>query len=356
VTVRTQDTDQAGKTVDLVIQVALLALLTAGCFAILRPFLATLAWGVIIAVAATPGYRKLSKLLGGRDTLAAVLLTVCLLALLILPVALLAGTFVDGIEMAATHLKEGSVTIPPFPDKVASWPIVGSPLKELWTKATTDVSAVVRTFAPQIKAMVPGLLSMSAGIGLTVLQFVVSVIVGGFLLAYGRGSAEFSHRLARRVFDDRGPEIEEIITSTIRSVTTGILGVALIQTILATIGFVVVGLPGVGIWAMVFLFAAILQIGVAALIPAVGYAFMTKSSTAAAVFLVWCAIVGLSDNVLKPILLGRNAPVPIVVVFLGVIGGFMAMGIIGLFVGAIVLSVSYKLLLVWISPPAVSPS
>jgi len=139
-----------------------------------------------------------------------------------------------------------------------------------------------------------------------------------------------------------------IAGSTIRSVTTGILGVALIQTVCAGLGFLLVGLPGAGLWAVIFLIAAVLQVGALVLVPAVLYVFAIATTTKAVVFLIWCIIVALMDNVLKPLLLGRGVAVPIAVVFLGAIGGFVAMGIIGLFVGAIVLSVGYKLFLAWI--------
>ena len=162
------------------------------------------------------------------------------------------------------------------------------------------------------------------------------------------GGAAVARSLANRLFGERGPEFEELTATTIHSVTTGILGVAFIQSICAGVGFLVAGLPGAGLWAMGFLFAAVLQAGVIVLIPAVVYVFMIASSTKAVVFLIWWIIVALVDNVLKPLLLGRGGAVPIAVVFLGVIGGFMAVGIIGLFVGAVVLSVCYKLLLTWL--------
>ena len=136
--------------------------------------------------------------------------------------------------------------------------------------------------------------------------------------------------------------------ATIRSVTNGILGVALIQSVLAGLGFLVAGLPGAGLWAVVFLIAAVLQVGALTLIPAVIYMFTISSVTKAVIFLVWCIFVALVDNVLKPLLLGRGVAVPIVVVFLGAIGGFVALGLTGLFLGAIVLSVGYKLLLAWL--------
>jgi predicted PurR-regulated permease PerM len=150
--------------------------------------------------------------------------------------------------------------------------------------------------------------------------------------------------------------LEQLAGSTIRSVTNGILGVALIQSVLASLGFLVAGLPGAGLWAMIFLFAAVLQLGGLVLIPAAIYMFTIASAAKAAIFLVWCIFVGVIDNVLKPLLLGRGVTVPTAVVFLGAMGGFIAMGIIGLFVGAIVLSVGYKLCLAWLDGSAAATS
>ena len=215
--------------------------------------------------------------------------------------------------------------------------------------ASNNLTEAVKLFTPQIKTFLPKLLSATAGIGLTVLQFFFSILIAGALLANAQSAAEVT-RAFIRLFGERGVEFQNLIGSTIRSVTSGILGVALIQTVLAAIGFLVVGLPGAGLWAVIFLIAAVLQIGILVLIPAVALVFATASTTTAVVFLIWCAFVGLLDNVLKPILLGRGASVPTAVVFLGAIGGFVAMGIIGLFVGAIVLSVGYKLFLAWIEP------
>jgi predicted PurR-regulated permease PerM len=344
------------RAVDVFVHIGLITLLAAACFVILRPFIPLLAWGIIVAVAVYPGYRKLKDLFGGRGGLAAIACTLLLLALLIVPVALLTGTLIEGVQAATAAFKNGTLTIPPPPPRVGTWPLIGVPLTNLWNQASSNLNAVLRTFAPQIKTIVQGLLSASAGIGLTVLQFVLSILVAGVLLAYGRPASGVARSITNRLFGERGPEFEELASSTIRSVTTGILGVAFIQSIFAGAGFLMVGLPGAGLWAAAFLFAAALQVGAIVLIPPVIYVFAVASSTKAVMFLIWCVFVGLMDNVLKPLLLGRAAAVPMVVVFLGVIGGFMAMGIIGLFVGAIVLSVGYKLLLAWLTPPAVSSS
>jgi predicted PurR-regulated permease PerM len=351
------DTTKVQLALETCIHVGLALLLVVVCFLILRPFIPLLAWGIIISVSAYPSFQKLQRGLGDRGVLSAVLFTVVLLALLIVPVGLLAGTLVEGIQTLLTHFKEGSVVVPPPPASLETWPIIGAPLYSLWSLASSDLAKAVKSFAPQIKAVVPGLFSASAGIALTVLQFALSIVVAGVLLANAQAAYALTRSLCNRFFGDRGPELQQLIGATIRSVTSGILGVALIQSVFAGLGFLVAGLPGAGLWAVVFLIAAVLQVGALVLIPAVIYMFTIASATKAVIFLVWCAFVAVLDNVLKPILLGRGVAVPIVVVFLGAIGGFLAMGIIGLFVGGIVLSVGYKLSLAWLylSPSQASP-
>jgi predicted PurR-regulated permease PerM len=343
------------RAVEASIHIGLVILMAAACFLILRPFLPLVAWGIIVAIAVYPRYRQLQLTLGGRGVLSSVLITLLLLTFLVLPVVLLAGTLVGGIQTVAEHLRTGTPIIPPPPPSIETWPLVGVPLKSAWSLASTNLTTALGSFAPEIKAIAPALLSASAGLGLTVLQFALSIVVAGVLLANSRGGAGAAHSLANRIFGDRGPEFEQLAGSTIRSVTTGILGVALIQSVLAALGFLVAGLPGAGLWAILFLVAAVLQVGTLVLIPAVIYMFATASLTKAVIFTVWCLIVALLDNALKPLLLARGVAVPIAVVFLGAIGGFVAMGIIGLFVGAIVLAVGYKLFIAWLdrTPAAV---
>jgi predicted PurR-regulated permease PerM len=340
--------DYLDRALEVSIHVGLLILLAAACLLILRPFLPLIAWGIIIAIAAHPGYRRLQNVLGGRGGLAAVVCTAFLFAVLIVPVVLLTGSLVEGIQSLAARLKEGTQIIPSPPPRIGTWPIIGVPLKDAWELASKNLSAALQTFAPQIKAIIPELLLASAGIGLAVMQWILSIFVAGVLLANAATGAKIARLLSNRLFDDKGPEFEELAGATIRSVTTGIIGVALIQSFFASLGFLVAGLPGAGLWGMIFLFAAVLQLGAVVLIPAVIYMFAIATTTKAVIFLIWCVIVGVMDNVLKPLLLGRGVAVPMAVVFLGAIGGFVAMGTIGLFVGAIVLSVGYKLFLAWL--------
>ena len=282
---------------------------------------------------------------------AAIICDILLLAILIVPVVLLTGSFVEGIQGLVARLKDGTPMIPPPPPRIETWPIVGIPISNVWHLAYTNLSAALLTFSPEIKAFIPKLLLASAAVGLGLLQWILSIVAHRRVPYSATGpkhAAKLAHSTAsHRVFGDRGSEFAELVGATIRSVTTGIIGVALIQSVLAAIGFVVARMPGAGLWSAIFLFAAVVQVGAVVLIPAAIYMFAIASTTKAVMFLVWCVIVGVLDNVLKPLLLGRGVPVPIAVVFLGAIGGFMAMGTIGLFLGSIVLSVGYKLLLAW---------
>lgn len=336
------------RALEITIHIALVALLVGACLVILRPFVPLILWGIIIAISVYPGFKKLQRLIGGSGNIAAVACTLLMLAVLLVPVVLLGETVVEGTQAVIAYLQKGTLTIPPPPPNLESWFLIGPSLNKVWSAAANDLSSLLKMLAPQIRAIIPELLSASTGIGVTVLQFVLSILVAGVLLATAQTGAVVSGALANRIFGDRGLEFEELVGSTIRSVTTGIVGVAVIQSIFATLGFLFVGLPAVGLWGLVFLFAAVMQVGFIVLIPAVIYVFATASTTKLLLFAIWCAIVGLMDNVLKPLLLGRGVAVPIATIFLGAIGGFVAMGVIGLFLGAILLSVGYKLFLAWL--------
>lgn len=330
------------------IHVGLVILLAAACLLILRPLIPLLTWGIIIAVAVHPAFRRLQKVVGGHQSLAAALCTLALLAVMIIPVVLMAQSLVDVMHLVTVRLKEGTGVIPPPPPTVQSWPIVGAQLQKVWDLASKNLIEAVRNFAPQVKSALPGFLSASAGIGMTALQLLLSILVAGILLANAHAVYNLTSSLANRLFGEKGAEFQRLIGATIRSVTFGILGVAAIQSVLAGLGFLVVELPAVGLWTVAFVFAAVVQAGILVLAPAVIYVFIVGSTTKAVIFLVWCIFVATIDNVLKPLLLGRGVPVPVAVVFVGAIGGFVAMGIIGLFVGAIVMSVGYKLFLAWL--------
>jgi len=337
------------RALEATIRIGLVVLLLAWCFQIVRPFVIPVFWGMIIAVATYPGYSWLEAKLGGRNIIAAVVFTILGLILLVGPTVMLGGTLVDSAQTLAADLSDGSLTLPPPPGRVAHWPIIGESLYGFWELASTNLEEALDQVGPYLKTAGTWLLKMAAGAGLGILQFVFAIVIAGVLLANARGGTVAADAIALRLAGERGPEFADIAQTTVRSVARGILGVALIQSILAGLGFLAVGLPAAGLLALICLLLAVIQIGVfPILIPVVIHVFATSDTVTAVVFAIWCVIVGLTDNALKPFLLGRGAPVPMAVIFVGAIGGFLASGIIGLFVGAVVLSLGYTLFVAWL--------
>lgn len=343
-----EDKSHFARAREIFIRLTLLAAMGISCYVLMLPFLKLIVSGIIVAIGVYPGYRMLTNALKGRSKLAATICTILLLAVMVVPSVMLMGTLVDGIRTVVHQVETGRLNIPPPPADLEKVPLVGRKLDDLWTLSSTNLTEAMNRLSPEIQKRIPAVLSASAGAGGVILQFLFSILLAGYLLATSEANGRFADKLFLRIFGEQGPEFKELVSATIRSVTNGILGVAVIQTLFASLGFWFGGLPGAGLWAVIFLIFAVLQIGAVVLIPAVLFAFATFSTTHAVIFLVWCIIVGLMDNVLKPILLGRGSKVPMAVIFLGVLGGFMVMKIIGLFVGAIVLAVGYKLFLAWL--------
>lgn len=338
------------RAVEATIRVGLLIILAAWCFQILQPFIVPIAWGIIIAVAAYPAYRWLLSVLAARRGLAATLITLLMLVLLIVPSLMLADTLVSGAQGLAAGLDSGTLRVPPPPAGVASWPLIGKPLNELWTLASVNLQAALQEIAPHLKVVGDVAVSAAAGAGLGIFQFVVAIIIAGVLLYHAQASGRAARLIGARLAGEQGMEFTEVAEATVRSVARGILGVALIQALLAGLGFLAAGVPAAGLWALLCLLLAIIQIGIVlVLIPIVIYLFSTADTFTAVAFLIWSILIAPLDNILKPILLGRGVAVPMVVIFLGAIGGFIASGIIGLFVGAVVLALGYKLFLAWLT-------
>lgn len=331
------------------VRIGILILLAAWCFSIVRPFVIPIAWGVIIAVSSYPGYLSLRRLLGGRSAVAATLLVVLGLALLMVPAVMLSGTLVDTAQGLAKGFEQGTLAVPPPPESVRDWPLVGEGLSHFWAQASENLAATVAKLAPHLRAVGGWLLSTVAGAGFGLIHFVMAIIIAGFFLANSEAGAAFSSALATRLLGERGADFARLAEVTVRSVTRGILGVALIQSILAGIGFMAIGIPGAGLWALLCLLLSTVQIGIfPVMVPMAIYVLATTATVPAVFFVIWSIFAGTVDNVLKPILLGRGVEVPVAVIFVGAIGGFITSGIIGLFVGSVVLVLGYKLFLAWL--------
>ncbi|MCH6561912.1 MAG: AI-2E family transporter [Myxococcales bacterium] len=331
------------------IRIGLIALLVIWCFEVVRPFIQPIVWGIILAIAIHPAYLRLGRVMGGRERLAATSLVVGSLLLLIVPSVMITTSLVESATELAGKLREGEVKIPPPPTAVADWPIIGGGLHALWAEASRDLEAALRQAQPLLKAIGRWMLSGGATAGFGIVMFALSIVIAGVLLSYGEQATDTARRIARRLVDERGDELVRLTGDTVESVTRGILGVALIQGLLAGIGLLVAGVPAAGLWALLVLLMAVVQIPTVLILgPIIVYVFATSSTTIAVLFAIWSLAVGFSDNVLKPMLLGRGVDVPTLVIFMGAIGGFILQGIIGLFAGAVVLSVGYTLFKAWL--------
>jgi predicted PurR-regulated permease PerM len=304
---------------------------------------------MIIAVAAYPGYRRLQDVLGGRRRTASTIFILLALVVLIIPSVMLASTLVESAQGVANGLFAGSLKVPAPPPAVAGWPLIGERLHAFWTLASQNLEAALQEILPQIKVVSGWLLSTAAGAGLGILQFIVAIIIAGVLLAHSASGHRAARAIAVRLAGTAGVQFADLAEATVRSVARGILGVALIQSLLAGLGFLAIGVPAAGLWALLCLLLSVVQIGIFPItVPMIIYVFSTAETVPAILFLIWMVVVGTIDNVLKPILLGRGVEVPMVIIFVGAIGGFLAMGIIGLFVGSVVLALGYTLFLAWL--------
>jgi predicted PurR-regulated permease PerM len=336
--------------IQIIIQLSVLVFILGWCFAILSPFFTPIVWGIIITITVYPAFVRLSAKLGRRKKIASLILTLTLLAVIIVPVVLLSGSLIDGVRFLQHAIAEGEAIIPPPGDRVASWPAVAKPIVDAWQAASDNLQSTVVTYREQVTDVVKTLLGAVAKTSIGVLQFILSIIIAGVILVYADEGGDTLKRVVIKIGGERGAEYAKLSEVTIRNVVKGILGVAVIQTLLAGIGFVVAGVPAAGLWTFLCLLFAIIQIGVGPImIPVMIYMFSTADTTTAVIFLIYGIFILISDNFLKPILLGRGAPVPMLVVFLGAIGGFIVRGFIGLFLGAVILSVGYKLFIAWMA-------
>ena len=331
------------------VRLSLLALLVFWCLKILAPFLNPILGGVVIAIAVKTPYAKLSKALGGRPKLAAVLLVAIALLVLIVPTLALGASLVDSTAGLSDELIHDQIKIPPPRDSVADWPLIGTQAHALWLGASQNLESALVKLAPYMKDVGLWLVSTVGDLGMSLVLFVVAIVIAGALLPNGERAAGLAAKVAYIIAGPRGPKLAALAASSVQSVTRGVLGVAVIQSLLSGLGMLVVGVPAAGLWTLLILILAIMQLPSALiLIPVTIYVFSTSSTVVAVLFAIWAALVGLSDNILKPLLMGRGSSVPMLVLFMGSLGGFMAGGILGLFVGAVILSLGYTVFMAWV--------
>ena len=335
--------------IQLVIRLGLLAFLIYWTFILIRPFVPILVWSIVLAVALYPVFSLLSRLLGGRPKLAAAILTIINLGIVIGPATWLGLSAVEGLKEFAGNLSAGNLVVPSPPEGVKDWPLIGPRLYELWSQASNNIRAALREVAPHLKPVAGTLLGLAGNAGVGTLKFLLSVALAGFLFPYGSQLVTAGRGFLHRIVPEQSEHFLELAGATIRAVSQGVIGVAIIQSLLAGIGFKLAGVPGAGLLAFAVMFLTIVQIGAAiVLLPVIIWIWIDKDFTTALLLTLFLGIVGIFDNIVKPLVMGRGLTTPTLVIFIGVVGGTLAHGIVGLFIGPIILSLAWELTVAWI--------
>jgi predicted PurR-regulated permease PerM len=335
--------------IQLAIRLGLLAFLVYWSFVLVQPFIPILAWAVVLAVALYPPYSWLSKHLGDRPKLTAAIITGISLAIVIGPATWLGLGLIESLRNFASQLAAGTLDLPSPPQNVKNWPIVGPQLFALWDQASINLGTALSEVAPHLKPLAGPVFAFAGSAGVGTLKFIASVVLAGFLFPYGPGLVATTRRIQARLLLQRNEDFVALAGATIRSVSQGVIGIAALQSLLVGVGLKLAGLHYAGVFAFAVLLLGILQIGSApVLLPLVIWIWATQDFAFALFMTVYLVVVGLADNVLKPLLMGRGLSTPMLVILIGVLGGTIAHGIVGLFVGPIILAVAWQLMMAWI--------
>lgn len=334
------------------IQIAALVALVSYCVVIVGPFAGLVIWGVVTAVAVYPVFLKLSSMFGGKNKLAAILIVVAGLMLVLFPGWMMVKSAIMSIMGFASDVSSGTVVIPPPNESVADWPLIGERLYASWASAAQNLDRTLSEFEPQLRQLAEWLVRKIGSALSGLLQIAASTIIAGVSLMYAKDGHKLTSAVAEKIVPGRGVHVADLSIATIRSVTNGVLGVAVIQAVLLGIGFFAMDVPHAGVLAGVVLITAIIQIpALLIVVPVVIWVFSVAAPVPAALFAVYSVLAAASDNVLKPILLGRGVDLPALVVLIGAIGGMIAYGIIGLFLGAVILGLGYSMANAWLNGP-----
>lgn len=331
------------------VRMAVLGLLAYWTFVLTQPFLTIIIWSIVFSVALYPLFASLSSLLRGRRKLAAAIITLVTLVIIFGPATWLGLSLAENVRLLIERFGDGSLTIPPPPDAVKSWPLIGQRAHEMWQLASTNLKLLLADAAPYFKPLGGRLLGVAGSFGINLVKFVIAAIVAGFLFIPGRNLAISGAHILDRITSRHGKEFVEIAGATIRNVSRGVIGVALVQSLLAGIGLLFFGVPGAGLISFLVLAFGIIQIGPSVvLIPAIIWFWFARDATTALLFTLYMVPVNLLDNILRPLVMAHGLNTPMMVIFIGVIGGTIAHGLIGLFIGPVVLAIAWQLLAHWI--------
>jgi len=341
--------------VDIAVRLGILAIFIWVVLLIIRPFLPLLLWSVVLTVAFQPAHAWLTARLGGRGWLGAGAITVLALAVTIGPATVLVTSAIHSLEALAAWVAAGHHDIPDPPQRLSELPMVGAAIDQTWRQASTNLEAFVGRYGRALIGPGEWLLHAIADLAGSVVVILAAVVVSGFLYVPAPRLVGALRTVAERVIGHhRGIAFLDLAAATIRNVARGIIGVAIVQALLIGVGLIAAEVPGAGLLGLAVLILAIVQVGAfPVVVPVLIWAWLARDTTEALLLTAWLVPAGLADIPLKPMFMGKGLPVPLLVILAGVIGGTVSYGLIGLFLGPIVLAVFYELVLFWVSeaPP-----
>jgi predicted PurR-regulated permease PerM len=334
---------------EVILQLGLIFLILGFCIKLLLPFMMPILWAIILAIILYPVFNSLQKKLKGRKSLASFIIITILLIIIIAPTVIFVNSVTSSLIELKAGVESGTLKVATPGQNIKDWPLIGEKAYDFLYALSTDLEAGIQQYKEQIAALSKKLLGSVLSSTVALLQVILSVIIAGVLMV-STSAQNLATKFIRRIAGNYGDEFLNISVSTVFQVFKGILGVAIIQTLIQAVGLFGCGVPFAGVLTLICLMLSIIQIGPIIInIGVIAYLFSLDNTTAALGWTVFFAFSGLSDNVLKPLLLGKGALVPMLVIFLGVIGGFMMSGFVGLFVGPIVFSIGYKLFIAWLN-------
>lgn len=338
-----------GPFVETAIRLGVLGLLLYWSLILVRPFISIVIWSVVLTVALYPLYDWIAILLGGRRRLAAFLITILTLLVVIGPAMWLALGLIDSLRLISEQFDLSTLAIPPPSDSVRAWPLIGEPIYQFWELASTNFQAALVKILPQLKPLGSNLLRIGADTGIGIVKFLASIVVAGFLFSPGPTLADAVKKFSYRLNQERGEEFVTQAGATIRAVSRGVIGISVLQALLAGIGLIAAGIPQASLIAFGVMVLGIIQVGPTIIIaPIIVWSWTFMETSSALLFTAYMIPVNLIDNVLRPVVMGRGLKTPMLVILIGVIGGTLAYGITGLFLGPIVLAVIWELLIAWV--------
>ena len=338
-------------TTERIVRLVALVLLVLACLQIILPFLGALAWAAIIAITVWPAFVWLTAKLGGRPVLAAGICTFVLFVLLVLPFAVLTATLGQAVPQVGNLLKELTLSIGPEPPGwLSGLPLVGDLIRDTWTTAVADVSGLVRSALPTAEKAGVWALAQGASLALVLLQFIFAILIAGVMLVTADRFADLAQRLVSRLQMEEGGPIIGIVVSTVRSVSIGLVGTASVQALVAALGFGLAGVPGIALLGFATFMLALIQLPTLLVWAPAAFWLYHTGETGHAIFLAgWgLLLVNSVDNFLRPWLISRGAKLPFALILMGVLGGLLAWGMVGLFIGPTLLAVAYSLVRTWI--------